>query len=88
MKPDTLGEQVKSDMGTHQVVGGGMRRSNCNVNQGGLIAGETQSGFRESIVARKCRNGHGAKEPREMEGEMDNQTEEKPARVPKKAKPT
>jgi RNA-directed DNA polymerase len=74
-------------MGTHQVVGGGMRRSNCNVNQGGLIAGETQSGFRESIVARKCRNGHGAKGFRKMENVKERNPQNTHERVLEKAKP-
>jgi hypothetical protein len=38
VKSVALGEQVKSDDGAHQVVGGGMRRRSRGVNRGDLTA--------------------------------------------------
>lgn len=49
---------------------------------------ETLPGVRGSIVVRKCRNGHGAKGPREMESVTEREREEKPERVPEGATPT
>jgi hypothetical protein len=52
-----------------------MRGRNCSVNQGDLFSRETRTGFRELIVAKKRRNGCGAKEFRKMEDVTKSESE-------------
>jgi hypothetical protein len=44
-----------------------MKRRRCDMNWGCLVGLEKRSGVRAAIVARKCRNGHGAKGGRKVE---------------------
>ena len=52
------------------------------MNQGTLYGGERRAEVRVSVVARKRRNGRGAKGRREVEGVTDRTAEERPAGVP------
>ena len=53
-----------------------------HVNQGTLCGDERRAEVRASVVARKRRNGRGAKGRREVEGAMNRTPETTPAQVP------
>jgi len=69
---------------------GGWRRNGrdgCAREQGDLSGQESRAGVRALIVARKRRNGRGAKGGRKVDVAMDRSKEDKPAAVPKATRP-
>jgi len=68
-KPNTLGRRAhKGKLGAHGVVGDGMViKGGVTSTWGDLQEEENLAGVRTAIVAKKCRNWHGAKGSRKVD---------------------